>query len=384
VAFAADYLAGKFPERYPNSVAPRLYRAPGRVNLIGEHTDYNLGFVMPIAIELGCYAAAAPGNEAGVLRLYSEDLLQGHEYSVAHLAEAKPQGEWVDYVIGVAQQLVRSGVDVPATDLLVHSTVPLGSGLSSSAALLVASALALGGGQLPKLELAKLCRRAENEFAGVPSGIMDQFVSLFGKAHRAIKLDCRSLEYEEVPLPENIVIIAVNSMVKHELGTSAYRQRVAECDEAVTAIKRKHPEVASLRDATPEMIGDYIPQPARKRARHVVDENRRVNEFAAAARNGDLKRMGELFLASHRSLRDDYQVSCPELDFLVDTAMGIEGVYGARMTGGGFGGCTVNLVAKESTGEFQAKIAGSYEQQFNRTPQVYECRPSDGAGEIKS
>ena len=186
-----------------------------------------------------------------------------------------------------------------------------------------------------------------------------------------------------MPLPENVVIIAVNSMVKHELGTSAYRQRVAECEEAVTAIKRKHPEVASLRDVTPEMIGDYIPHRPVSASDMSLDENRRVNEFAAAARNGDLKMMGNC--SSHRTeaCGDDYQVSCAELDFLVDTAMGIEGVYGARMTGGGFGGCTVNLVAKESTGEFQAKIAGSYERQFNRTPQVYECRPSDGAGEIK-
>jgi galactokinase len=385
VAVPSAYLTEKFPERFPSSGKPTLFRAPGRVNLIGEHTDYNLGFVMPIAIELACYAAIAPGSSPGYLRVYSEDILQGHEWLVDHLADATPRGEWTDYVLGVIQQLTIRGVKPEQKDLLIHSTVPLGGGLSSSAALEVASALALSNGAVKdKLELVRLCHRAENDFIGLPSGIMDQFVSVFAKANRAIKLDCRSLQFEEVPLPDNVLIFAVNTMVKHELGASAYRQRVAECTEAVQAIKRKHAQVASLRDAVLEMIDDSIPEPARKRARHVLTENDRVHQFADAARAGDLKKMGELFVASHRSLQYDYEVSSPELDFLVDVALGLPGVFGARMTGGGFGGCTVNLVDPASAGEFQAKISAAYKEKFNKEPQIYGCRPSAGAGPIIS
>ena len=382
MAIPARELVEKFPERYPSSGAPRLYRAPGRVNLIGEHTDYNLGFVMPMAIDMACYTAAAPSSTGRNIRVYSEDLLKGFEWPADDLANAQPIGEWSDYVLGVAQQLVYAGIKVQPVDILIHSTVPIGAGLSSSASLEVASALALSGGAVTdKLELVKLCRRAENDFVGLPSGIMDQFISVFAQAHRAIKLDCRSLEAEQVPLPDNVAILAVNSMVKHELGASAYRQRVAECAEAVQAMRRGHPHVASLRDATEDMLSDVqgVPQ---KRARHIITENQRVNEFSAAASAGELCRMGELFVASHRSLQHDYEVSCPEVDFLVDTAIGFEGVYGARMTGGGFGGCTVNLVDPAKVDEFEAKIAAAYEQRFGIHPQIFHCTPSEGAGPI--
>ena len=380
MAGPASYLIEKFPERYPKSGTPKIFRAPGRVNLIGEHTDYNLGFVMPIAIGLACYSAVAPTSSNGYLRLYSDDLLQGYEFPAAGLAGAQPRGAWSDYPIGVAQQLARAGFAVAPADILIHSTVPVGAGLSSSAALEVASALALAGGMpADKLELAKLCHRAENHFVGLPSGIMDQFISIFGKAHCALKLDCRSLEAEEVPLPDGVAVIAVNTMVKHELGASAYRQRVAECGEAVQILKRKHPDVASLRDANEEMLAELSGVPL-QRARHVITENARVQQFADACRAGDRERMGHLFVASHRSLQADYEVSCAELDFLVDAAVRLPGVYGARMTGGGFGGCTVNLVAAAGIGEFTAKIVEAYQQKFKVEPQVFECSPSDGAG----
>ena len=227
----------------------------------------------------------------------------------------------------------------------------------------------------------KLCRRAENEFVGMPCGIMDQFISVFGKAHCAIKLDCRSLEFEEVPLPGNVAIVAVNSMVKHELGTSAYRQRVAECAEAVAVMARSHPAVASLRDANLDMLAEVEGVPL-KRARHIVTENERVNTFAAAARTGNRRRMGEMFLGSHASMRDDYEISCEEIDFLVDTAASLPGCFGARMTGGGFGGCTVNLVDPPALGEFRAKIAAAYKQRYAIDAQMFECPPSDGAGPV--
>ncbi len=377
VSATTDELRAAFHKRFAGN--PMLFRAPGRVNLIGEHTDYNLGFVMPIAIDLACSAAIAADSSSGTLSLHSEEL-GGYSLAADSVAAATPRKEWTDYVIGVARQLPPV-----AANLLIHSTVPSGSGLSSSAALEVSSALALAaaaGRTLDKLELVRICHRAENEFVGMPCGIMDQFISVFGKANRAIRLDCRSLEYEEVPLPENVSIIAVNSMVKHELGSSAYRHRVAECKAAVEAIQRAHPDVKSLRDATGEMLG-AVEGVAHKRARHIVGENARVLAFAAAARRAELEEMGRLFVESHRSLQYDYEVSCEELDFLVDTAIGLPGVYGARMTGGGFGGCTVNLVAPEQTGEFKRKISENYVKRFQVEARIYDCQPSDGAGPIK-
>ena len=382
----ASILSEKFPERFPRSGSPKLFRAPGRVNLIGEHTDYNDGFVLPIAMDLACYTAVAPGTSEGTIRIYSEDLLRGHEWPVDETADAAPRHDWSDYVVGVARELARRGVSLGARDILIHSTVPVGAGLSSSAALEISSALALSDGAVAgdKLELAKLGKAAENTFVGMPCGIMDQFISVFGRDHAAIKIDCRSLEYEEVQLPENVAIIAVNTMVKHELGASAYRQRVAECAQAVEYIRRAHPEVKSLRDATLDMITDEMPELPRKRARHVVSEIQRVQDFAAASRAGDRARMGELFVASHRSLQHDYEVSCAELDFLVDTAITLPGVFGSRMTGGGFGGCTVSLVAPESLEEFRTAIRAAYEQRCHVEPQMYDCRPSAGAGAVES
>ncbi len=357
----------------------RVFRGPGRVNLIGEHTDYNLGFVLPMALELACYAAVRP-NGRRVLRIRSENLDQSVERPVHGLAEARPARDWSDYVVGVAQQVVRAGFPVEGADVLIHSSVPVGSGLSSSAALETASALALlGDRRLDKLELVRLCRRAENEFVGMPCGIMDQYVSVFGRAGAAIRIDCRSLKHEVVPLPAGVRVFAVNTMVKHELGASAYRERVRECAEAAAALG-----VASLRDVTVaqfEAGADRIAPVPRQRARHVVTEDARVEEFREASARGDLERMGALFVASHRSLQHDYEVSCEELDFLVDAALAIEGVYGARMTGGGFGGCTVNLVRDDAAARFAGTIAQRYHERFSIRPQVYECKPAAGAGE---
>ena len=359
----------------------RVFRGPGRVNLIGEHTDYNLGFVLPMALDMACCMAAAPGSD-GLLRVRSEDLDQSREWAVADLGALQPAHDWGDYVAGVAQQLVRAGFAVAPTNLLIHSTVPVGSGLSSSAALETSTALALLAGRpLEKLELVKLCRRAENEFVGMPCGIMDQYISVFGRERAAVKIDCRSLEHEIVHLPEGVEILAVNTMVKHELGQSAYRNRVRECAEAVAAIG----SVESLRDvdvAMFEAAAGRIQPPARQRARHVVTEDARVEAFMAASNAGDLKTMGQLFVASHRSLQHDYEVSCEELDFLVDTALGVPGVFGARMTGGGFGGCTVNLVAPEAVAAFEAGVREAYQARFGIVPQIYRCKPSAGACEV--
>ena len=377
MASPAIVLSEAFQRRFGS--VPELFRAPGRVNLIGEHTDYNSGFVLPIAIHLACYAASAR-NHDGMFRVYSQNTEQGREWPVADLAALRPSGDWTDYVIGVARQIPQDS----GRDILIDSTVPLGSGLSSSAAIEVSVALAAGWdlvGQ-PKLELAKLCQRAENQFIGLPSGIMDQYISVFGQAHAAVKVDCRSLTSEIVPLPEGAALIAVNSMVKHALGNSAYRERVAECQRAVKAIQKAKPEVASLRDATVDDL-DLIDDPVvRRRAKHVVTENGRVLDFVQASRAGDLTTMGRLFVESHRSLQADYEVSCQEIDLLVDTALAVPGVYGSRITGGGFGGCTVNLLKPEAVSRFETTIAAAYRDRFAIEPEIYKLRAAAGAEKL--
>jgi galactokinase len=353
--------------------------------MMGEHTDYNQGLVCPMALGMACYAACAPATH-GRLRVFSGNLNESREWPIDEIARTAPSHDWGDYVLGVAVELTRSGYPVNACDLYIVSEVPGGAGLSSSASLEVATALALLGPRtMKKLELAKLCQRAESSFVGMPCGIMDQYASVYGQRDSAIQIDCRTLDSETVRLPSELRVLAVNSMVKHELGTSAYRQRVAECQEAVAAIRKLNENVHSLRDLTPaylDKIQDSVPEIQRKRARHIATENVRVLEFAAAARGGDLAEMGRLFVASHRSAQHDYEISCEELDFLVDTAIGITGVLGARMTGGGFGGCTVNLVAPGAVKAFQQQLTQAYESRFSLTPLFYECVPAAGAGSL--
>ncbi len=374
----------QFQELYGTSVKPRVFRAPGRVNLIGEHTDYNLGFVMPIALDMACYMASA-AVAGGKIHVYSLDRGEGFEFDL-DVMQAKPRKNWTDYVIGVAQQLARRGVKIYAMNLMLHSEVPEGSGLSSSAALEVSSALAfLGGRSFDKVETARLCQQAEIEFVGMPCGIMDQYVSVFGQDQRAIEIDCRSLEYRTVELPKDAAIIAVNSMVKHELASSAYSDRVRECAEAVQGIQKKHPEVKSLRDARLAMLdGAGLSEVAAKRARHIITEDDRVEEFRGVAAKGDLVGMGKLFVASHLSMKNDYQITCEEIDYLVDEALKIDGVYGARMTGGGFGGCTVNLVRPDAVDRFQQEIVKRYEDKYEITAAVFRCNPSRGAMELSA
>ncbi len=375
----------RFRRQYGSAEGLRVFRAPGRVNVIGEHTDYNLGFVMPMALDLATFAATAPSGD-GKLRIYSEMHDEMREFDPASLRQASRTGDWTDYPIGVARELVAAGFPIAPANVLIHSTVPEGSGLSSSAALEVASALAfLSGRTMPPLELARLCQRAEVQFVGMPCGIMDQYVSVFGREHAAVEIDCRSLEHHYVGLPEDAAFLAVNTMVKHALGASAYRERVQECAAAVQAIRERFHTVASLRDVSTEQFRQVEPLLApviARRARHVVTENDRVERFRAASAAGDLAAMGRLMLESHRSLRHDYEVSCPELDFLVDHAMQLEGVYGSRMTGGGFGGCTVTLLRPDAVPRFQEEIARAYETRFHLAPRIYECRAAAGAGEV--
>jgi galactokinase len=307
------------------------------------------------------------------LRVYSENLAQGTQWRIVSIASVVPQGDWSDRVAGIAWALARRGVAIGSQNVLISSTVPLGGGLSSSAALGVSLALAFGA---DPNELAQLAHIAETDFVGVPCGIMDQFVSAHGQPGAAILLDCRTRDSRAIPLPPGSAIVAVNSMVKHELGRSAYRTRVAECAEAARILG-----IPSLRDATLEDLVKLTGTPAR-RARHVITENLRVEAFACAAAGGDLETLGRLAVESHESLRDDYEVSCAELDFLVESALALPGVLGARLTGGGFGGSTVNFVRSEAVENFGPALAAKYKKHWGKTPEIHVSTASAGAGRI--
>lgn len=369
----ANVLA-RFHAVFPGSDEPAIWRAPGRVNLIGEHTDYNLGLVLPMAIEFACYVASAPSN-TGWLRVYSEQFGEFAEWRLEEIPDLKPRGHWSDRVAGVAWVLIREGIRIGPKTILIDSDIPFGAGLSSSAALGVAVTLALGDVRID--QTPALARAAETDFMGVPCGIMDQFVSVHGEPGAAILLDCRSLAWRPVPLPPGISVLVADSMVKHELGSSAYSTRVAECQAAARQIG-----VESLRDAQVEQLNRVQDPILRKRARHVITENQRVERFALAAADGDLDLMGRLAIESHRSLRDDYQVSCDEIDFLVDTALNVPGVFGARITGGGFGGCSVNFVRPDAITELKEALITRYRGQRGITPDVYVCAAHGGASHV--
>lgn len=367
-------------------MSARVFRAPGRVNLIGEHTDYNDGFVMPAAINFSTSVTYRPLSERR-FEVYSENF---HEEIVLDL-DALPQekrNHWSDYVVGVALMLEQAGHLLTGARLSFSSDVPIGSGLSSSAAIEVATAYALNTGsnlQIERKELAKLCRKAENEFVGARVGIMDQFVSLFGAKDKALLLDCRSLDCKLLPLPQDIQLVICNTMVKHALASGGYNERRSQCEEGVRELSKVLPGITALRDVSSvelEQHLDVLRPVIYSRCKHIVSENERVLASAAALERHDLRDFGTLMNESHRSLRDDFEVSCAELDLMVELARGVEGVYGARMTGGGFGGCTVNLVARDQIEQFKLVVGPGYEKATGLKPEIYVCAAVNGAEEI--
>jgi galactokinase len=365
---------------------PRIFRAPGRVNLIGEHTDYNDGFVMPAAIAFSTYVAVAPRDDQR-MAIHSRQFPDQFLFDLDNLPQQRT-GTWCDYTLGVARELMVRGVKLSGANVVVHGEVPIGAGLSSSASLEVASAFALLGqaaSSLPRPEIAKLCRQAENNFVGARVGIMDQFVSCMGKAAHAILLDCRTLQYQAVPIPAEIQLVICNTMVKHDLATGTYNTRRAECEEGVRILAKSNPAIHALRDVSADLLQRHARELSPvifKRCSHVIHENQRTIDAARAFSSGDLTRVGELMAASHCSLRDLYKVSCRELDVMVEAAQDLPGFIGGRMTGGGFGGCTINLVRGENAEDFAAQIADRYQASTDIDPQVYICSAEDGAQEL--
>jgi galactokinase len=364
-------------------VAPRIFSAPGRVNLIGEHTDYNDGFVMPCAIGMSTRVAISP-REDHKLVLRSHEFPDELEFDLDNLPK-HGAGAWSDYVLGIAVMFQQVGNVLSGANLLVHGEVPMGAGLSSSAAIEVASALAflsLNGAKLSLPEVAKLCQRAENVFIGARVGIMDQFVSCQGKAEHALMLDCRSLDFQLIPIPGTVRLVICNTMVKHEHAGGEYNRRREECEVGVKILTKWYPGTRALRDISLQELEKHskdLPDTIYRRCLHVVQENQRVQDAARLLIDGDLHGVGELMRESHRSLRDLYEVSCRELNVMVEVAEGLPGYYGGRMTGGGFGGSTVNLVNSADAAAFAKQVAKRYQQETGTEPMVYICSAADGA-----
>ncbi len=371
-------LTTEFEQRY--GAKPRMFRAPGRVNLIGEHTDYNDGFVYPCAIDFATNVACLPRQDR---RITARTLNLDRSFSFGlddAIDESVPQ--WAKYVQGVALILERNGHRLKGADLMIDSDVPIGAGLSSSAALEISTAFALAtvsGVRIDGIEIAYIGQSAEHEFAGVRSGIMDQFASVFGRRGHGIFLDCRSMEWKPIPV-SNAKWVICNTKKKHDLAESEYNKRRSQCEEAAALLGK-----SSLRDVTAAELGsrsETLPPLLLKRARHVVSENNRVLSAVNVLENGSLVEFGKLMNRSHESLRDDYEVSSPELDTMVELARSMPGLLGARMTGGGFGGSTVNLVEAGRELEFAESIFTAYSDATGITPEIYHCEASDGMAEI--
>ena len=364
-----------------------IYTSPGRINLIGEHTDYNGGFVFPGAIDKGMMAEIRP-NGTNKVRAYSIDLKDYVEFGLNE--EDAPRTSWARYIFGVCREMIKRGVEVKGFNTAFAGDVPLGAGMSSSAALESTYAYALndlfGDNRLDKFTLAQVGQATEHNYCGVNCGIMDQFASIFGKKDHLICLDCRSLEYQYYPFkPEGYKLVLLDSVVKHELASSAYNKRRQSCESAVAAIQKYHPEVKLLRDANLEMLDEVageISAEDRMRAEYVIEEIQRVLDVCQALQDGDYETVGLKMYETHEGMSKLYEVSCEELDFLNECAHN-HGVTGSRIMGGGFGGCTINLVKEERYESFVHETVASFREAFKRSPKVYDVVISDGARRLE-
>jgi len=376
-----------FKAVYPDAVEPVIVRSPGRVNIIGEHTDYNEGFVLPAAIDKAAYMAMSLRAD-DEMHLYAYDLDKSFN---THISEIKPSkgASWPNYILGVVAQFIRKGIAVKGFNAVLTSDIPVGAGLSSSAAVECATVFALDQllqTKLDRITMVQMAQKAEHEYAGVMCGIMDQFASMMGKKDHVLKLDCRSLEFDLVPFRlETLKVLLLNTNVKHSLASSEYNTRRNECNQAVAWIKEHEPQVNSLRDATEAMLDKYVLPKGElidKRARFVVQEIQRLITGCKDLQSGDIVSLGKKMFATHEGLSKMYAVSCPELDLLVDFVKDNDTVLGARMMGGGFGGCTINLVKEEAIDKLIAVIKPAYEKAMNLPLSYYIASVEDGTTRI--
>lgn len=387
-----DQLSSTYRNKFGHEPA-HIARAPGRVNLLGEHVDYNDGFVLPAAIDRATYIAFSP-TDAPHSTLVAADFDQQVSFSPETVPsktqpDESPLLEWGLYPAGVMWTLMEEGVSTPAMNAVFSSNVPRGSGLSSSASVEMGFIIAwqtLGGWTLPPMKRALLGQKAENLYVGVNCGIMDQFSSACGVENRLLLLDCRSLEWITLPLPHDVAIIVADTTVRRKLTSGEYNKRRSACEEAVRLLKEDLPDIRSLRDVKPDdfnRLSNKLPEEVEKRARHVVEEIQRSDQSQALLEAGDIQNFGRLMNECHVSLRDLYEVSCPELNVMVNVAQALDGCYGARLTGAGFGGCTVNLVAIEKVDGFVDALSQGYEKETGMHPEIYVTRASNGAELLK-
>lgn len=381
-----DILKKKHEEVF-GTVPVIVIRSPGRINLIGEHTDYNDGFVFPAAIDKAIYFAASKNNK-GLFRFYAADYKQHFELKVSELSRSNTL--WANYLLGVADQFKKSAYNIEGVDCVFGGNIPIGAGLSSSAAIETGFSLVLDqlfDCEVSKLDQVKMSQKAEHEYAGVICGIMDQFAIVYGKSNSAIKLDCRSLEYAYANIElSDYNIILCDTTVKHTLASSEYNLRRKECEAGVRILKKYKPSITALRDVDLNFLNKYkheFDKTVFKRCKYVIEENERVNQAFEALQQGNIHQFGELMFQSHQGLKNDFEVSCKELDMLEEIARDSKEVIGARMMGGGFGGCTINLVKKEGTGSFSKKITEAYKKASGKTPEIHLVRIADGTAEIE-
>ncbi len=381
-----DFVRSRFIKHFDGSTG-YIYASPGRINLIGEHTDYNGGFVFPGAVNVGIMAEIKP-NGTDKVKAYSIDLKDYTEFGLNE--EDAPSASWAKYIFGVCRELIKRGVEVRGFNTAFAGDVPLGAGMSSSAAIESTYAFALnqlfGNDKLDRMELAKAGQMTEHNYVGVKCGIMDQFASLFGKEGHLMRLDCRSLEHKYFPFnPKGYKLVLLDSCVKHELASSAYNQRRQSCENVVAEIRKDHPEVEYLRDVTMEMLQSYkgrVSEEDYMRAEYVVAEIQRVLDVCDALEKGDYELVGQKMYETHEGMSKLYEVSCEELDFLNQIAQECN-VTGSRVMGGGFGGCTINLVKNEFYDLFVETAKKRYQEKYGKTPKVYDVVISDGARRVE-
>ncbi|MCE6990333.1 galactokinase [Dyadobacter sp. CY323] len=375
----------KFGSENPEEI--RVFRSPGRINLIGEHTDYNNGFVLPASVDKAVYFVISPRADDRVI-LYASDLDETYSFSLSDLS--KPEQSWPHYQIGIVEQIHKKGLKIGGFQAAFGGNVPVGAGLSSSAALECCLLFALNELfelKLDRLTIVKMAQKAENEYVGVQCGIMDQFASAFGKNESVIRLDCRSLEYEYFPFPmDDYLIVLCDTMVKHSLASSEYNTRRLECEKGTQILQKYDSSILSLRDTNPEFVelhreelGDVV----YRRCKFITEEIRRVQDACNLLIDGDLPAFGNKMYETHQGLQHEYEVSCPELDFLVQQTIRNEAVLGSRMMGGGFGGCTINLVKKEAVPSFEIEMKKAYLDQYQIDLPCYKVKITDGTEEIR-